>query len=86
MNENFYRRMMNRGFLIFEGGGKFMLAKVPTPADPRPSIFDAQSNTSEIEFNSWEEAISKAEFLCQKNFCGAFLLPTQPNLSNKSER
>lgn len=72
MNENFYRQMMNRGFLIIETSGKFRLDKVPTPADLRPSITvknddkDGEKFLSEIEFDSWEEAFSKAELICQE--------------------
>jgi len=66
MNDNFFQHMMNRGFLIFEAGTKFVLTKLPTPADPRPAITDeVKANTSELEFDSWDAAVAKAKYLCQ---------------------
>lgn len=65
MKEDFYKHIMNRGFIVFESDSKFILSKFPTPADSRLSITDdIVHNSSSIEFQTWDEAIAKVKRLC----------------------
>ena len=59
-----YKALMNRGFLIYEYDAKFVLQKVPTPADTRASIIDVvQPDTSRREFDTYDQAIQEAKTL-----------------------
>lgn len=58
------KNLMNCGFIIFKSDTKFVLKKMATPCDSRESITDTvQSNTSEIIFNDYDEAVQAAKKL-----------------------
>jgi hypothetical protein len=62
--EALLKELMNRGFLIFEADAKFVLLKVPTPADSRTAITDeVVPDTSRLEFDTFCVAMDKAKLL-----------------------
>ena len=58
--EDLLKEMMNRGFMIFESGAKFVLKKSGTPFDGRVYIMDDSSMMSHDSFN---EALDSAKDL-----------------------
>lgn len=59
--ETLLKELMNRGFLIYERGSRFVLFKRPTPADIRGAICDEpRYATDEVTFDSYEEALKRA--------------------------
>ena len=62
--EEVLKELMNRGFLIYESDAKFVLAKFPTPADPRTAITEeVLPDTSRLEFNTFVMAMEEAKLL-----------------------
>lgn len=62
--EELFQELMNRGFIIYENNAKFVLLKVPTPADPRTAITDeVTSNASRLEFETFSMAMDQAKLL-----------------------
>ena len=62
--EDLLKELMNKGFLIFEDNAKFVLCKIPTPADTRAVITEEiVSDASRLLFDSFVSALSQAKVM-----------------------
>lgn len=63
--EDFYRKMMNHGFLISEVKSKYFLAKIETESDHRTvhHIYEAYPDLFEKPFDTYETAIETVKKL-----------------------
>jgi hypothetical protein len=59
------KKLMNNGFLIYQQDAKFVLKKLPTPANPSLVLTDdICDDCSEAEFDTFAEAALKADQMC----------------------